>query len=176
MGQICRFFLIFIYFIYYLFIYIYYIKPEGPELNKKNTDIFVVQHLSAKKSLYLVSLILRYYSFVYLIKSEHKKGQICLPWYKYVHVDKNGNYISSYASKQNCNISLIILFSLSFFINIYVFFRWRGFNYRYKPVNWVQLERDRQDKVSNVYMKEITSGNYFCNKEFKIKQEKERKL
>lgn len=73
-------------------------------------------------------------------------------------------------------ISDHIIFSLFFFINIYVFFRWRGFNYRYKPVNWVQLERDRQDKVSNVYMKEITSGNYFFNKEFKIKQEKERKL
>ncbi|KAM3733038.1 hypothetical protein ACB098_11G104800 [Castanea mollissima] len=27
---------------------------------------------------------------------------------------------------------------------------WRGFNYRYKPVNWVQLERDRQDKEKSL--------------------------
>ncbi|KAK7851603.1 putative rna-binding protein [Quercus suber] len=27
---------------------------------------------------------------------------------------------------------------------------WRGFNYRYKPVNWVQLERDWQDKEKSL--------------------------
>ena len=92
MGQICSFF--------FFFYYIYIIKPE--QKKKKYCYICCEAPIRKKKGLYLVSLVLRYYSFVCLIKSEHKKGQICIPWYKYVHVDNNGNYISSHASKHNC--------------------------------------------------------------------------
>lgn len=45
-----------------------------------------------------------------------------------------------------------------YFISFYYSDRWRGFNYRYKPVDRVQIERKLQNKVASC--KGIISGSF----------------